>query len=231
MSGSDQVAAYQEVRLRITELVVQNPDRLDELVPACPGWTARQLVAHLVGLTRDLVAENFDGWATERWTLAQVECFGSYSGADLVAAWSGMAESVGDAAAFGDVPAVAFAFGDAVVHEADLRPALAPGSRVPADSMIGALAAGVARWRSVLLAAGLPALYLEVPGVRSWWLGDRADARAVFVEADAYEVFRALYGRRSAAQVASWQWSGSAEPYIEAGLPFPFQWAGSALVD
>ena len=108
MSGSDQLAAYQEVRLRVSDLVEQHPDRLDELVPACPGWTARQLVAHLVGLARDLVDGNVDGWATERWTAAHVECFGSYSGSDLVATWSGLAGGIGDAADFGNVPAVAF---------------------------------------------------------------------------------------------------------------------------
>ena len=231
MNRSDQEAAYQEVRLRVSDLVAQHPDRLDELVPACPAWTARQLVAHLAGLARDLVDGNVDGWATEGWTAAHVKRFGSQSGVDLVAAWSGAAKDVADAADFGSVPAVAFAFGDAVVHEADLRPALEPGSRVPADSVIAALGAGVARWRAVLSSAALPALRLDVPGVRSWWLGDRADAGAVVVEASAYEAFRALYGRRSKAQVASCKWSGSAEPYIEAGLPFPFRWADSALVD
>ena len=134
----------------MSDLVERHSDRLDEFVPACPVWTARQLVAHLVGLARDLVDGTVDGWASERWTAAHVETFGLYNGAELVSAWSDVAGSVGDAAAFGDVPAVAFAFGDAVVHEADLRPALEPGSRVPADSVIAGLAAGIARWRTVL---------------------------------------------------------------------------------
>jgi uncharacterized protein (TIGR03083 family) len=231
MSGSDQAAAYQDVRLRITDLVVRHSDRLEETVPACPGWTARQLVAHLVGLARDLVDGNVDGWATDRWTAAHVARFASRSGADLVAAWSDLAEGVGAAADFGDVPAVAFAFGDAVVHEADLRAVLEPGSRVPEDSVIVALSAGIARWRSVLSSAALPALRLDVPGARSWWFGDRSDVRAVVVEAPAYEAFRALYGRRSEAQVASWHWSGPSGPYLAAGLPFPFRWADAALVD
>ena len=231
MSGWNHMAAYQDVRLRVTDLVIRRGDRLDDVVPACPAWTARQLVAHLVGLADDLVGGNVHGWATQRWTAAQVERFGSSSGAELVAAWSDVAGSIGDAEAFGDVPAVAFAFGDAIVHEADLRAVLEPGSRVPADAVSAALAAGVARWRALLSHTAVPALHLEVPGVRSWWLGDRADVKAVFVEAPAYEAFRALYGRRSEAQVASWQWLGSAAPYIEAGLPFPFRWAESAMVD
>jgi hypothetical protein len=91
MNASVQVAAYQEVRLRVSDLVMRHPDRLDEFVPACPVWTARQLVAHLVGLARDLVDGTVDGWANERWTAAHVETFGLYDGAELVAAWSDVA--------------------------------------------------------------------------------------------------------------------------------------------
>ena len=59
----------------------------------------------------------------------------------------------------------------------------------------------------------------------------RDDSRAVSVEAPAYDIFRALYGRRSYEQAAAWRWSGPSAPYIGAGLPFPFRWAESALVD
>ncbi len=217
--------------MRISDLVIRHPRLLDGPVPACPGWTARHVVAHLVGLCRDLVDGRIEGWATESWTAAQVERFGAFCNTDLLTTWEQAAAQLDGVAPFGSVPAAAFAFGDAAVHEADLRPVLEPGTRVPAHAVTDALAAGVARWRSVLSAAAVPALHLDVPGVRAWWLGDRDDSRAVSVEAPAYDIFRALYGRRSYEQAAAWRWSGPSAPYIGAGLPFPFRWAESALVD
>jgi hypothetical protein len=84
----------------------------------------------------------------------------------LLTTWEQAAAQLDGVAPFGSVPAAAFAFGDAVVHEADLRPVLEPGTRVPVHAVTDALAAGVARWRSVLSAAAVPALHLGVPGVR-----------------------------------------------------------------
>jgi hypothetical protein len=225
------LAAYDEVRLRITDLVRTGASHLDEVVPACPAWTARQLVAHLVGLAGDMADGNLDGWATDEWTARHVERFGRGEADDLLERWGDLTPRLAGLPPFGTVPATAFAFGDAVVHEADLRPVLDPGSRVPELPVAMAIAAGVGRWRSVLGEAGVPALHLTVPGLRDWWLGDAADPRAVDVEAPAYEVFRALYGRRSREQVAAWSWSAPPEPFLDAGLPFPFAWAGTPLVD
>lgn len=229
MDHLEQLVAYHDVRRRVSALVLARVHRLDAQVPACPAWSAHQLLAHLVGLAHDLADGNLDGWATARWTAGQVERFGTDDVETLVRSWAGLEPRLADLPPFGSVPAAAFAFGDAVVHEADLLGALEPGAHVPEQPVAMAIAAGVGRWRAVLAATDLPSLHLVVPGLRDWWLGDRADPAAVRVGADRYEVFRALYGRRSRDQVAAWSWSSEPDPYLDAGLAFPFTWAAQAL--
>ena len=75
-------------------------------------------------------------------------------------------------------------------------------------------------------------LHLRCPDLRDWWLGEHDHPRAVVAEAPAYEVFRALAGRRSLDQVRSaWKWSPDPERFLSAGLPYPFSFASEPIVD
>jgi hypothetical protein len=131
---------------------------------------------------------------------------------------------------FGSSPA-RWAFGDAVVHEADIRGALGQG-RVPDEAITLALAGTMARWhREVLGPGGVPALHMQSDEDQDWWIGERDAPHAVVVEAPLYEIFRALAGRRDKDQVRAWRWSSNPEPFIAAGLPFPFRWRTTALLD
>ena len=67
--------------------------------------------------------------------------------------------------------------------------------------------------------------------MREWWLGTHDDPDAVIVDVDAYDLFRALAGRRSAAQVRAWSWSADPTPYIDAGIGYPFAWASEDIGD
>jgi hypothetical protein len=117
-----------------------------------------------------------------------------------------------------------------VVHEADLRGALAAG-RVPLEDVLTALRLYVSRWgREVLGPAGLH-LEVEVTDAGTWAPGAEGGPVAGRVGVSSYELFRALAGRRSAAQVGAWDWSVDPEPWVAAGLPYPFQWAAEDLID
>ena len=60
MPISDAGAAYRLVRGRIDALV-RGRDGIAELaVPACPGWTVRQVVAHVAGVAQDIVTLNLE---------------------------------------------------------------------------------------------------------------------------------------------------------------------------
>jgi len=127
-------------------------------------------------------------------------------------------------------PSARWAFGDAVIHEADLRGALG-ADRVPPDVVSLALRGSIGRWRQILAEARTPTLLLRVPELREWWLGVPDDPGATAVEAPAYEVFRALAGRRTEDQIRAWGWDGDPGPFLRAGLPYPFRRASTQLAD
>src|SRR5689334_18310906 len=53
--------AYREVRRNITALLTDKAVELDRVVPACPEWTLRDLVAHLIG-SAALAVGRMSGW-------------------------------------------------------------------------------------------------------------------------------------------------------------------------
>ena len=69
---TDLAAAYRGVRVRVRELVVEHGAECDAVIPATPEWTVHDLVAHLGGITADIVSGNLDGVGTDTWTAAQV---------------------------------------------------------------------------------------------------------------------------------------------------------------
>lgn len=218
---------YQAVVERVAGLVRHaTPDQLDAVVPACPGWSAREVVSHLAGLAQDWVSGNLDGYASDAWAQAQVDRFADASTAELLAAWQDAASQFGDLgpSPLGATPA-RWAFGDAVTHEADLRPVLAPGTRVPHQAVALGLQASIGRWRAELAKADVPPLDVVASDLRTWQVGDpqaRTDRPAETVTATAHDLFRAFYGRRSRSQMQAWAWSGDASPYLDVGLPYPF---------
>lgn len=223
--------AYRAVADRVVTTALAAEDRLDEPAPACPGWSARHVVHHLAGLCQDWAALNLDGYASDEWTAAQVDRFDGASITEVVEAWRtalhGFAEVT--ESPIGATPAN-WAFGDAVVHEADLYPVLAPGTRVPDDAVGLALRAGVARWRMTLADVGAPPLRIVGTGAREWAYGEIGDD-AASVEAPPYEWFRTWFGRRSRSQVEAFEWSTDPTPWLDAGLAFPFRWADTDLTD
>jgi uncharacterized protein (TIGR03083 family) len=226
---SEHLDRYDAVRVRLDDLLRGREGT--EQVVCCPGWTVRDVVAHLAGLCEDWVTSNLLGYASDEWTASQVARSEGRTLDEILDAWAVAATAF---AALPDDelmgPPSRWAFGDAVSHEADIRTAIAaPPS--PDDAVRASLKLAIPRWRAALSDASAPTLLARVPGVRDWWLGTHDDPDAVVVEVDAYDLFRALAGRRSAAQVASWSWSADPAPFIAAGIGFPFAWAATDIVD
>jgi hypothetical protein len=48
------------------------------------------------------------------------------------------------------------------------------------------------------------------------WLTVGSGEPVTIVEVDLYEFWRSVLGRRSRKQMATWQWSGNYEPYLQA---------------
>lgn len=208
----DAGAIYHDTRVRISELVRGlTADQLALRVPACPGWTVQQLLAHLVGVAADIVDGNLEEVASEPWTSAQVEARAGRTAGDLLTEWDavgGIVERMVDG-----LPSRSRArlLTDLATHEQDLRSALgeardrdSAGARTARESYYWALQYRIRR-------AGLPALRLHSEE-DDRVLGEGEPAAAV--TAPAFDLERATAGRRSLRQIRAFTWEGDAESYI-----------------
>lgn len=197
---------YGRARVRTTGIAsALTPEQLATTVPATPLWTARQLLAHLVGAAADAAAGRVDGVGTPPWTAAQVAAREGRRLDELLAEWSEAGPLVAAALAARRMPALIVH--DALTHEADLREAFGMATPPTGDvaEALDHLARGVCR-RST------HAVALRAGGVE--WSG--GEGPATVAETSPYELYRGLVSRRSRAQMRAWTWTGEPGPLIEA---------------
>src|SRR5262245_47785786 len=191
MSESHAVA-YRALRARVREVVeAADDDAMLTIVPATPEWRAHDLLAHLVGVTDDVVNGRLDGIASDAWTQAQVDARVDRTTGELLAEWDRTSPAFEEMLAAAPAEIAGQALFDAATHEHGLRNALgAPGAR---DS--DAVGTG---WDWIVGArtrAGAHAMCFVINGdEESSGVGD-AVAR---IEASRFELFRAVSGRRTA---------------------------------
>jgi len=157
--------AYGVLRERLGNIIGANDG--DVPVPACPGWPVRDVVAHLAGLCEDWVNHRLDGYASGSWTANHVARYPGCTCAVILQMWAHTMKAFAD---LGDDPEMSpparWAFGDAVVHEADIRGSLSAG-RDPRDAVLLGLEGAIMRWRKeVLRSSGVPTLRLRSPDAR-----------------------------------------------------------------
>ena len=218
---SDQsAAAYVDLRRRLTDVLADVPDGVAATtpVPACPGWTVTDLVAHVYGVPRDVLHGNLDGAGTASWTAAQVGRFAPRGLAELLDEWNRAApefETVLAGVPDGIAARIAF---DTGAHEHDLRGALGrPGGR-GADTVLIGLGFMVEGMAGFVARQSLPGVEFVTPGYATT-LGEGPGR--VRVETDTFTLYRTVTGRRSAAQVRALPWEGDPFPYLAmfAGSP------------
>jgi uncharacterized protein (TIGR03083 family) len=179
-------------------------------VPACPDWTVRDLLSHMVGLGADVVAGDEPDDHNATWTANQVERRRDRDVAALVAEWQEVAGPLREwMRAQGIRP-----LNDVLIHEQDLRGALGvPGGR-DTGGLVALRELFLGRFRDRLTAPDPVALVGET---FRWTSDDRdASAAAVVVEAPDFELTRALLTRRSAAQIRAWTVRGDITPHLGA---------------
>ena len=208
--------AYAGCRARIAELTAQlDTERGLAAVPACPEWSVHDVVAHVVGVVDDALAGRLDGVATVPWTAAQVAARRDVQIGDMLTAWDEQApefEALLDA--MGDRGRQAVA--DVVTHEHDVRGALdAPGARDSDAVQIGC--SFLARGFVASAASHGMAVRVRADGVS---FGD-SDATVV-LNGNAFDLLRAMTGRRSVEQLRAMQWEGDSEQALPAFTFGPF---------
>ncbi len=201
-------AAYERVRALVAEA---DPEALEARVPACPGWTGRELLAHMVGLGADVVGGDEPDDHNEAWTQAQVDARADRSPAELLDEWSATAPRLVEwMRAHGTRP-----LNDVIIHEQDLRGALGrPGGR---DGRGSAMVRQVMAGRIGAKVEDLPPLALVATDEDwSWCSRGPLEDAAVRLEASGFDLARALVSRRTPKQLASWTVIGDVSAYLAA---------------
>jgi uncharacterized protein (TIGR03083 family) len=180
------------------------------VVPATPEWRAHDVLAHLVGITDDVVNGRLEGLASNAWTKAQVDARVGRSTAELLEEWDETSPQFEEMLAAAPAEIAGQALFDAATHEHDLRNALgAPGAR---DS--DAVDTG---WEWIVEArtrAGAHAMCFVVEGGEApSGVGDPV-AR---IEASRFELFRAVAGRRTPDEIAGYRWDREPDPALVLG--------------
>jgi hypothetical protein len=207
---------YRETKARVCALVTAlDEPALNTTVAACPSWSVRDVVAHVVAVAQDWVSGSLSGPPTNEQTAAQVARFDGYDIAAILAEWADVAARLDHMA---DTEGVEPPLGDVVSHEHDIRAAIGrPGAR---DS--GAV------WYSSdrlldMLRAPVP---LEVVVEDGQYRSGPEGQIELILRTTRFEALRWRTGRRSRAQLAAMDWLGDPTKVLDDLYIF-----GPALVD
>lgn len=201
---------YEETRARLTAFVRElHDDDLARPVPTCPGWSVRDVVAHLAGLAADLAAGRTEGMATAEWTARHVAERTGRSLDELLDEWAEHAPALGRLLA--EMTRVVPPVLDLVTHEDDIRAALGATPVLDSVGFDYALQAYVLGLDHRLRKHHLPALRIRA-GDEVWEVGDGEPAATW--DTTPYDLFRTLAGRRPETQVRADQWDGDPSPYV-----------------
>ena len=197
--GEIWLATGQRVRDLLTG---RTPADMGTPVPAMPGLTVRDVLSGLVATGTDALDGDIHATHAAR-------DGGRAPDAELISAWDAQAAAV--AALVRDDPRAGRLLIDLVTHEHDLRGALdRPGAR--ADDAVAVAVELLAReFAARLRATGAPALRLTC---EQWGYETAPPPCHAILVADRFELFRGFTGRRSAAEVRRWMWSGDPGPYL-----------------
>lgn len=196
---------YRETRERVISLVSEFDDKaLDAAVPACPGWSVRDVMAHVTAVAEDAVAGRLTGPPTNDQTAVQVARFRGRDIAEITAIWAENATAFERIIGTMQIwPAVT----DVTSHEHDIRAALGrPGAR-DTDAV----------WHSAqsLLTRLRPPVSLNVTVEDAEFKVGPDTGPELRLTTTRFDALRWRMGRRSRAQLARLDWSGDPTAVID----------------
>ncbi len=203
---ADAGAHYRVGRLKLSALLAeQPPEAWDAAVPACPGWTVRGAVSHLLGNIEDGMAGKLTGPPTDEQVADQIGRHADGPAVALLDAWADAAEPFEPIVSQASIWVVVM---DVLTHAQDVRGALdLPGDRDDEDALLMA---------RMLTGTELPVQLTFDVGAEQ--LSTAAvDGPAHTLATSPFEVARIRFGRRSPDQVLAMDWQ-PALPAIPDGL-------------
>jgi uncharacterized protein (TIGR03083 family) len=198
---------YAETRNQVSNLLSNcTAEQLATAVPACPGWTVRDVAGHLAAIPGDVAEGRLTSVPDDAFTAAQVARTAELTTSELLDLWattSPALEEIIDAVTLW--PAVI----DAVSHLQDIRGALGtPGDRDTA----------------ALVASAHALLQFEPPVPLAVTLNDGttvavgesgSGGEPLGLRTTRWEVVRFRMGRRSRAQLSALAWDGDPSPVLD----------------
>lgn len=211
-NGSDIARHYAAAHQRLAALVDElTDDELAAPVPATPGWSVHDVLAHLAAIPTDAFAGRLSGVPTDEFTAGQVAERRDRSAAELLAEWTPNVAPMCDGARADLVPPQLAV--DALTHEQDIRGALGREPALTADELRFCTTLYGAGSAYTVQKAGLRPLRLEASDSDFVATHD-GDEPAATLRAPEFEIFRALSGRRGRGQVLGYDWTGDPAPYL-----------------
>ncbi|QRN79828.1 MAG: maleylpyruvate isomerase family mycothiol-dependent enzyme [Nocardiopsis sp. BM-2018] len=211
----DSARIYENCQNRLLELAATlDRDQLATVVPACPDWTVQQVYAHLAGLATDVVNGDVTPPATDEVTGRQVAARAGHGIERLIAEWTRTGPGLVALLRTQQRRRYSLPALDVWHHENDIRGALGLTAQTEdADQLADFPLGGLAK--------GWPA---QVPSVRvvatdtgqEWSLGEGA---ALTLSGTAFELARAVTGRRSVNQILAMDWTGADPAPVAPFLP------------
>lgn len=198
---------YRGARQRLSELVLAHPEADGEPVPATPGWSIHDVVAHVTGVAEDLAG----GWRptggpTDEWTAGHVARGRGVPTTGLLEKWAAVSPAIEDLVDGKQLWAPVI---DAGSHEHDVRGAL--GDREARDSELVITAAAF-----LLEGMKVPEpLVVRTERLRTSLGPETGQQEPTTLTTTTFEAFRWRMGRRSLGQLAAMDWSGDPAPYLD----------------
>jgi uncharacterized protein (TIGR03083 family) len=194
---------YERVHGRISALV--GAQEADAEVPTCPGWTVKDVVAHLAGFFAAYRSGAEDAFSAD-WGDREVRARKDRSLEECLTEWSDSLKNPGDLFESHLAPV---AVSDVLAHEQDIRTALnRPGARDD-ENIVPSVEMALSFLEKK--AEGLPALKVVTEDLDRK-IGEGEPAATL--RTSTFELFRALHGRRTIEQVRALDWEGDPEPWM-----------------
>lgn len=207
MASDNPSTSYSAVREELVDALRSLDDTgSSQIVAACPGWTVKDVAAHLCGLNAELLANVPGRLGSDEATTRQVSDRASASLKEVLDEWQLMSGAIGERFAADEDKAIAL-LADLVVHVYDLEEVL----HQPTNRAATATPSSAARYVPLLqqrVADGLGiALTVELNDAATWPAPQAEVSARMTVSASSHEFLRGVTGRFTRARVEAFSWS------------------------
>ncbi|WP_067603271.1 maleylpyruvate isomerase family mycothiol-dependent enzyme [Nocardiopsis listeri] len=220
----DSALIYQQAQDRLVALAAGLDEAsLATVVPACPAWDVRQTYAHMAGLCVEVVQGLVAPPASDEVTARQVADRADKRIDELTAEWVEGAPALLELMRTRTRLRYSLPALDTWHHENDIRGALGMQPQTEgADQLAAFVLGGLARgWP-----ADRPSVHVKAADTGQEWRlgeGDAEKGADLGLSASAFELARAITGRRSLAQIRALDWDGdpAGVAHLLPALPAP----------